>query len=175
MNINVNVDEITLDTIVGDVYAYDSDTGEWGHRNQTIADLVAVAIVDGLHADHDSWNTLGTRFREIRTELIRDMIRPQLEQALAEPFRRTNDYGEPTGQPVTLRELVVKEAQRALTAPVDTYNRDKGSFVDQLVRTEVRNAFAAEVADALKQARAAVAGEIGKQVASAAIAAMKAK
>lgn len=180
MNITVNVDEVTLDTVVAEVYGYDEDgydeDGYAGKQSTgTIADLVAAKIVEKVAADETRWHPLTRHVAEIRAELIREMIRPQIEQALSEPFSKTNGYGEPAGQPVTLRTLIVEETKKALTAPVDCYNRDKGSFVTQLVRDEVRKAFAAEVADAVKQARAAVADEVGQMVASSVQAAMKAR
>lgn len=175
MNITVNVDEVTLDTVVAEVYGYDEDGYAGKQSTGTIADLVAAKIVEKVAADETRWRPLTRHVTEIRTEVIREMIRPQIEQALSEPFRKTNGYGEPAGEPVTLRTLIVAEVRKAMAEPADSYNRAKGSFVDQLVRNEVRAAFAAEVADAVKQARTAVAAEIGQHVASAVQAAMKAR
>lgn len=160
---------------VNEVYGYDEDGYAEKRGHGTIADLVAEKIVAKAAADDTRYTPLLTHIREVRKELIRELLRPEIEQALSEPFSKTNGYGERVGQPVTLRTLIIEEVRKTMTEPVDSYNRDKGSFVDQLVRTEVRNAFAAEVADAVKQARTAIADEIGKQVASAVTAAMKAR
>lgn len=88
MNITVNVDEVTLDTVVAQVYGYDEDGYSGKQSTGTIADLVAAKIVEKVSADETRYTPLLVHIRNIRTELIREMVRPQIEQALSEPFSR---------------------------------------------------------------------------------------
>ena len=169
MNITVNVDEVTLATLVHEASDYSDGA--------TIADLVAAQIVQRLaEADRDRWYELSRTVTEIKREVIREEVLPVIRQAVNEPIQKTSTYGDPIGGPVTLREVIVDEARKVINSkdPND-YRGDKGTFLVRVVREEVSSALRAEIADAVKEAKAAVAGEIGKQVASAVTAAMKAK
>lgn len=176
MNITVKVDDVTLDTVVAEGIAYseDGDPYRTTAGNATIADLVAAQITERLTKE-DAWGGLKKRASEIRAEAIREAIRPQLEEALAAPFHKTNSYGEPVGEPTTMRELVISETRTVLNAPADQYNRDRGTMLTKAIRDEVKKALAAEIGDAVKLAREQVSGEIGQQVAAAVSAAMRAK
>jgi len=168
MNITVNVDEVTLDTIVRQGYDGESAT--------TIADLVAAEIVQRLAAKREEWYELSRTVTEIRREVIREAVLPAIEQAIAAPIQKTSLYGDPVGDPVTLREVIVDEARKVISAkdPND-YRGDKGTFLVRVVREEVSNALRAEIAAEVAKAKAAVADEIGRQVAGAVTAAMKAR
>jgi hypothetical protein len=175
MNITVKVDDVTLGTVVADVFGYDGESGEpYQLGSKTLADLVADQIVARVVKD-ERYRTLAERVTEIRTEIIRERVTPAVEEAINGPISKTNHYGERVhGQTTTLRELIAEEAQRALTAPVnrDGY-RESITLIQKTVRDEVQKAFAEEIVAAVKQARASVADEIGKQVASAVTNAMK--
>jgi len=168
MNITVKVDDVTLDTIAREAY------GEDDPATIRIRDLVAREIVDRLAQDRDRWYELSRTVTEIKREVIREAVRPAVEQAIAEPIQKTSVYGDPVGGPVTLREVIVDEARKVINAkdPND-YRGDKGTFLVRVVREEVSNALRAEIADAVKEAKARVADEIGSQVAQAVTNAMK--
>ena len=178
MNISVSIDEVSLATAVNDVLGCDEISGELISTGEqvTIADLVAAQIVERVTGDQ-GWGDLSRKVREIRAEVIREAVRPQIEQAIAAPVTLTNAYGEPNGRTTTLRELIIDEARKALNAPADpsSYGRDRKTLVQKIVAEQVHEAFAAEIADAVKQARTDVAAEIGQHVASAVQAAMKAR
>ena len=176
MNITVKVDDVTLDTVVADVFGYDGEDGEpYKLGNKTIADLVARQIVERLIKD-DRYTTLAHYVTDIRKEVIRDALRPAVEEAIAAPIRRTNTWGDPIdGTTVTtLREVIVKEARDVINAkdPND-YRGEKGTFLERTVRAEVARAMHDEIAAEVAKARKAVADEIGKQVAAAVTNAMK--
>lgn len=178
MNITVSIDEISLTTAVNDVLGFDEVGGELISTGEqiTIADLAATKITERVTRD-ENWHDFSRRVRDIRAEVIRELVRPQIEQAIAAPVTLTNAYGEPNGRTTTLRELIIDEARKALNAPADpsSYGRGRKTLVQKIVAEQVHEAFAAEVADAVKQARTAVAAEIGQHVASAVQAAMKAR
>jgi len=169
MNITVKIDEVSLATVVDQALAYDDENGPYVAGERTIGHLVAEMIVERLTQDRDRWY-------ELRSTVIREAVLPAIEQAIATPIQKTSLYGDPVGDPVTLREVIVDEARKVINAkdPND-YRGDKGTFLVRVVREEVSNALRAEIAAEVAKAKAAVADEIGKQVAGAVTAAMKAR
>lgn len=174
MNITVNVDEVSLDTAVASIVRYDGDDSECVAGERTVADLVAELIVNRLMKD-GRWGYLRDCVLNIRKEVIREALLPVVEKAMSEPFQRTNSYNEPAGPQVTMREVIADEAKRLMTQPADSYNRDKGTLLQVMVRKEVEAALGAEVRDAVKQAREQVSAEIGQMVANAVHAGLKAR
>lgn len=175
MNITIQVDEISLSTAVADVIGYDKDDGA-PHKagERTVGDVVAEKIVDRIiETGDDHWQMLRERVRDIRAEMIREAVRPSIEEAISAPLRKTDGFGEPMGGPTTLKQIIVDEARKMLSKPASTDYRSSQTVVQKIVAEEVKQAFVAEIKDAVKQAREQVAGEIGQQVASAVSAAMK--
>jgi hypothetical protein len=170
MNITVNVDEISLDTAIAAVFEYDSDGSPYQKGERTVADLVAEQITARLAKDA-RYPALLDQLRDIRAEVIREAVRPQIEQALAAPVQKMNTFGEP----MSLRDLIVAEARKAVNEPADRYSSRGGSFLEQAVEKAVKDALGAEIKDALEKARKSVAGEIGKTVAAAVDAGLKAR
>ncbi len=173
MNITVKIDEVTLATVVDQAYGYDDEDGP---HNRTVGHLVAEMIVDKLAQDHDRWYELRQTVTEIKREVIREAVRPMIEKAIAEPIQKTTAYGDPVTGPTTLREVIVDEAKKVINSkdPND-YHGDKGTFLVRVVREEVASALRAEISAEVAKAKAAVADEIGSQVAAAVTSAMKAR
>lgn len=169
MNITVQVDKVTLASTVAEVLGYDEETGEtYPQGERTIGDAVAAQIVAAATKDSGRYRALIDNVTSIRAEMIREAIAPQIEQALTSPFRKTNQYGEATGQEGTLRELIIEEAQKAMTREVDGSGyRDRQTFIQKTVAEQVQKALGAEIADAVKAAREQVSKEIGSHVAAA--------
>ena len=174
MNITVNIDEVSLSTAVDEITGYDED-GDWtGKRYRTVGELVAAQILDRLVRDNH-WNRLRDQMLEIRGEVIREALLPVVEKAMGESFQKTNNFGEASGAPVTMRQVIADEVKRILTNPADNYSRDKGTVLQVMVRKEVEAALGAEIRDAVKQAREQVSAEIGQLVATAVQAGLKAR
>jgi hypothetical protein len=174
MNITVNVDEITLDTVVGEVFGWDEDGDSHSKGEKTVGTLVAEQITARLVQDK-RWPKFEERVTEIRKDVIRELVRPQIEAAIAAPIQKTNTYGEAVGEPTTLREVIVEEARKALNQRPDRYSSQDGTFLEQAVAKEVKAALSAEIKSAVEQARKSVSAEIGKTVAAAVDAGLKAK
>lgn len=174
MNIEIKVDDITLDAIVGQGFGYDED-GDWSSTGEekTVAHLVAAQIVDRLVKD-DRWNSLRDKVMQIRTEEIRAAIRPAIDEAITRPIHKTNTYGERVGTVTTLAEVIADEARKQLGEPVDRYRSEKGSLLQQTVRAEVKRAFDTEIAETVKRARDLVTQEMGGQIAQQVTAAVTA-
>ena len=176
MNITVKVDELTLGTVIEEaITGWDGDDAPYEEQAPvTIASLIAAQAVERLARDEDRWNHLARKVTEIRAEMIREAVRPAIEEAVHGPIRKTNHYGEPVGtETTTLRDLIADEARKILTQRAGEYSRNGETVISKIVSEEVHKAFAAEIKDAVQQARASIADEIGKQVASAVAAAMK--
>jgi hypothetical protein len=163
MEITVTVDSISLDTIVDTVLGVDEDGDEYTAGERTVAGHVAAQIVAKIIKD-DRWPRLRDQVLEIRKEEIRAAVRPSIDEALSRPIHKTNSYGETQGAATTLAEIIADEARKWITEPADRHRSDKGTLLQNAVRTEVTRAFQAEIADAVKQARDAVTKEIGDQV-----------
>ncbi|MGY4901121.1 hypothetical protein [Streptomyces sp. 900116325] len=164
MNITVQVDEITLSTVIADTVAFDEDGDAYPTGQQTVAHLVAAQIVERL-VKEDRYPGLRDRVMEIRKEEIRAAVRPSIDEALARPIYKTNSYGERTGQETTLAELIAAEARKQLTEPADRYRSEKGSILQETVRAEVHKAFQAEIAETVQKARDLVTKQLGDDIA----------
>jgi hypothetical protein len=160
VNIEVNVSDISLDTMVNDV----SDYREHG---VTIADVVADKLVKRITSDGDTWTPFRDKITEIRDDEIRAAVRPLIAEALTRSLTLTNTYGEPSGKTTTLSEIIAAEARKQLTAKTDnSYRSDGQTVVQKLVADEVRKAFADVVAAEVTKARDLVSAEIGQMVAT---------
>ena len=174
MNITVNVDKVTLDTAVAEIVRYDSEGDEYAAGERTVADIVAEKITALLVKD-ERWLPLRERVLEIRKDVIREVLLPVVEEAVTGTFQKTNSYGEPVGPQITMRQVIAEEAQKMMTQPADSYNREKGTVLQVMVRQEVQAALGNEIRDAVKQAREQVATEIGQMVAASVQAGLKAR
>lgn len=146
MEINVSVSDVKLSDVVEQHYDEDGEV----RGATTVLDLVVAEVVK------QNRTVLTSFVREVRTELVREALAPVVAEAIAAPVQKTNIYGEPDGQPTTLRELVLTKVREVLTEPVDKYDRAKGTLLSSIVRKEVEEAFRKEVAAELAEARASV-------------------
>ena len=158
MNIEVTVSDVTLTSIIREGYE---------DNNVTIGDRVVEDIVSRLSSETDYWGGMRARVERIRDEEIREQVRPLIESALTEPFRKTTSYGEAVGPETTLRSLIVGEVKDYLGKPASSSSGRYGegkTFIAGLVAAEVDKAFREEVAAAVKQVRESVAKEFGDSV-----------
>lgn len=163
MDITVNVENVK----VTDVIRRDRD-GD----GDTVGEMVVTELV-ARFARSDEYGVLKQRVTVIRDEEIRKLLIPSITEAIEGGVQRTNTWGEKYGAPVSLRELVMDEAKKILNQPSDSYSRNKGTVLEQTVRAQVKAAFEAEVAQAVKDVREAVAAEFGSTVAEAVTAAVR--
>lgn len=91
-----------------------------------------------------------------RQEAINVQIAPIVAEAIAQPLRKTNSYGEATGPEVTLRQLIIDEVTAFLNEPVgDSYSRNRSSRAATLIREEVANVVAQDLKSAIAEAKVA--------------------
>lgn len=164
MKFEINISEIDLNTVVGDVVSFD----EWGDavvEGQTrVADLVADRIADRV-TRNEEYRELKKRVTAIRDEMIREKLQPILDELMQAPIRKTNWMGEPEGDPVTMRELII-EASRDLLTKGDANGRSRSPWITSHIMDQVRILFQQELKADLDAARAALKKEILGRVAS---------
>lgn len=161
MNITVNVDKIDLNEQIEAHYDHETDERVPGG---IFADLVAHQLVTKF-AKSDSYAGLTERVRTIRDEEIRKLLEPALAEAFQAPIHATNSYGEKTGASTTLRELIMIEARKLVSQPADRSWNEKTTVLQKAIREQVDAAFKAEIAEAVKEAKAAVVEQLGTTVA----------
>lgn len=153
MQIEVKVLEARLDDVVHEENDY--------RHEVTLGDLVVQAMIRNL-VGGEPYGDLRRRIVAIRDDEIRDQVRPLLEAELQAGIQQTNEYGEPTGKPAKLRDLLVQEARQVLTRK-DT-NRG-GTLVEQIVRAEVQKAMREELTEAIKVEREKVVAAVRAEAA----------
>lgn len=153
MEINVNVDSVNLTDVIE----------EYGER--TLGDTIAAGLIQRI-ANSDHYQKLTGLVKDVRDQEIRAQLTPVIAEALAKPIKRTNTWGEPTGTDTTLREVIVDEARKWLNSKADDRygSNNSETNLQKMIRTEVRDAFANEIADAVKAAREAVTVQLGQDI-----------
>jgi hypothetical protein len=154
MELNITVADVKLSDYIDD------------DHEQTLADVIAEKIVHRM-ASTDEYRAIRGRVGEIRDEEIRKAVAPAIAEALNAPIHKTNTWGELVGGNTTLREHIVEVATKYMNAPADSYDRKKGTRLEREVCAQVEAVFKAEVAEAVKEAKAAVTGQLATMVADA--------
>jgi hypothetical protein len=162
VEIKVEVPEITLNTVIGDIVRVDEDGDQYLDGQMTVADKVAQLIRDAV-VKSPEYTSLRERVTEIRNQEIREAVKPLVREALERPIQRTNSWGERTGQTTTLSEIIMDEAKKVFTEVKGSY-RDKRPFIQGVVAEEVQKAFKKDIQEQVQKAREAIAKQLGTSV-----------
>lgn len=114
-----------------------------------------------------SYELRETLSKAIRTE-VQKHVGPAVEMALAEGVQRTDNYGDPRGEKVPLRTVIVEEAQKALGKKIevrDNYGRSE-SVIQQIIRDEVQRALAEDLKEIVKAEREKVVKAVRDEAAA---------
>lgn len=153
MEIEVNVKAPSLQSLIEEDYDGQTTIGD-----RVVADLVQIAVRG------DKWDSVTQRVKAIREEEIRAAVQAELVEAMNAPFKKTNQWGEPTGAETTLREVIANEAREAMKlannrspyrsdvpqhaqALWETIRNEAASAVNTVIKKEV-----AEEAERIRQA-----------------------
>jgi hypothetical protein len=156
LNIEVNVIDVDLNTVLVPGYEDSAPT--------TLADKVVDQLVREALKE-DGWKPLVRRVQEIRDEEIRKLVLPAITEAFEKPVQKTNTWGEPTGEPLTLREVVVEEARKILNGTKSDSFRGDEPLGRQLINQMVLKELRAELTDAIKTEREKVVTAVREQAA----------
>lgn len=174
MNIILQIDETHLNAVVGDIVSFDEDGDAVVEGQTRVADMVADRIAARVAATEE-FRELRKRVTVIRDEMIREKLEPVLAEVMDAPIRKTNGFGEPTGEPVTMRELVVESA-RELLSQRDRRNYNQAPWITNFVHEQVRDLFEKDLKAELAKAREKLVADIaarysmhGRAVAEAAL------
>jgi hypothetical protein len=158
--IKVDVGPITLDSVIGKHRVYSEDGENCYDEPLTLGQALARRLHQDILVDRDRYNSLKDIVTKIRKEEVTAAVRAEVATAMEEPFRLTNHYGEATGQPVTLRALILAEAQKYFTEKKDGgYQKPSYTAAQVQVAEIVHKEMAKEI-------EAAIAEEKSKLVAS---------
>lgn len=156
----------------GDFHAEGGKFDVRGNLAGLVADRLAKFMEDEMRAV----------VREIITDEAKTRVAFIVGGVISDGIRKTNAYGEPTGETTTLRELIVEQAQKQLTRKVNSRGETdryagNGSipYVQYVAQEAARAALKGELADATKaavdQVKAKVTGlvaeELGAKIAQA--------
>lgn len=128
---------------------------------QAILGIAAARLTDSIRENAGS--ELRARVRAITDDEIREAIRPVIEKAMPTLLQRTDSFGHPIGQPVSLADVIVETARKELGQPSDRYNREGGTVMQKILREEIQRALREELQKTLAQARSEVLAAVKDQ------------
>lgn len=154
MQITVNVTEVDLNSVVGERYDDDGDR----RVPQTLGEAI-VREAAAILARSPDYEDVRASVRRIRTEEIHTVVAKEVEAALTEPVNPTDQWGQTTGKPTTLRAEIARIAQKAVEP------RPRGSYGDppaleRIIREEVDRALAAELSKVVADEKAKVVAAV---------------
>lgn len=158
MNIILQIDETHLNAVVGDIVSFDEDGDAVVEGQKRVADMIAEQIAARV-ASTEEFRELRKKVTAIRDEMIREKLEPVLAEAMSTPIQKTNWMGEPTGDVMTMRELIVDAARDVVSKP-DRSGRNQASWVQNFIYDEVRKMFEKELKQELADAKAKLTQEI---------------
>lgn len=164
MNIEINVSEIDLDTVIAKTVAFDEDGDAYTTGERRLGDAIVLQLVERIVRDNAYGNAIRDRVQRIRDEEIRAAVQPIIADAVAAPVQKTNSYGEPIGAASTMREVVIDQVRKFLEERPDSYRNNNQTRLSLLVRAEVEAVFKKELAAEVQKVRDAVLEGIGGQV-----------
>lgn len=171
MQINVNVSEVNLTDEIDGRGPWDEETETYAPM--TLADLVAEKLADRLVKDNNEYyNDVYKRVSKQMDEYVRERVAPLVDEAMLKPIRKTNSYGEPTGQETTMTELILASVKAFLEhSQKDGYGRGNRTKAQQLVDEAVGNKLTKELSEVVAAERTkvveAVRAQAGKIIAEA--------
>lgn len=106
---------------------------------------------------------LRERIVAIRDEEIRALIVPVIREAMTGTVQKTNEYGEPRGEPVSMTAVIMDEVRKALTVnPNQTY-RNERSALTNVMREHIDTVITRELMAEVNAAKAMVVKAIQDQ------------
>lgn len=157
---------IDLDKHLAKHIGYDEE-GDPIQSPSTVEDVVLGLVADKLVATlfregYDWRGNLTRRVASIRDEQIAAAVRPDVEAALAGTVQKTNSYGDPVGEPTTMRDLIVARVDEWLkSSDRDSFRNPKGLTKPQaIIAEQVDKVLAKEMKAAVDAAKAEVVAAV---------------
>jgi len=163
VEINVNIDAIDLNTVIGEIVERDSEGEEYDRKGRTLGDEVIDQLVSGLRAG-DQYTTLRRRVAEIRDEVIRERIITEVEAAFNKPIRKTDSYGNPVGPETTLTAIIADMAKQWIAGRDYGGRTNSAELIKNTVREVLKSDLVAVVNAEKLKAVAAVKAHLAEQL-----------
>jgi hypothetical protein len=159
--------ENTITITLEDVTGPDGLDGAW---EAMVRGLVDRAESKFLHSD------AGKSFHAVAVaainEAVQTRIAQRLDAAMNDPIQLTNNYGQPTGEPTTLHEMIGDAVKASMSEPVDVHGKPDrhgktrlARAIQQVAGNTLRDAVRKEISALQDSAKKAVASEIAAAIA----------
>lgn len=156
---------IGLDTVIGQHY---TQTGpdDYSTEPMTFADAVieraALMLVKQLVVDREGYSSLRSRAEAVIDTIVREKVEPIVIALIDGEAPITNQFGEPTGKTVTMRERIEKAGTALLTKSSDQFSSRNGgkSLIDKIADEAAERALTKELSGAVAEAKAALLGTL---------------
>lgn len=130
------------------------DLGETWADEQSASDAIVEEAARRVLAQRDLSEDVRRRLKQITDEEIRAAVQPMLVQALEEGIQPTDGFGSPRGEPTTLRDMIVKEVRRDLSASRSSpASSGRRTLLEEIVSREVERAVGNDLRQAMDEAR----------------------
>ncbi len=159
---------LSLDTVIAVETQYDMEGDYAGSTQVTlgdrIAEMVSRQIAQGLKSEvrQGYYKAVADKVDAITDEIVAERVRPVIDRE----FTPTDNFGNATGTPVTLAQMIADRADKWLTAPHKSGGYgDRKTNLQHAIDEAVGLAFKSEVQKAVKQAQDAAVAQVSKQAA----------
>lgn len=157
MDITVNVENVDLNSIVGEHYTQVGED-DYARTPQTLGQAVAVEIAKKLEQERDGWQSLTQRIAAERATQVQEQVKAVVAAAIVAEVQPTNGYGQPTGTPTSLTDLIMEAVGKALHKRTD-YDR-RPTLLQKVIAEEVEKALKKELTDAIADEKAKVVAAV---------------
>lgn len=150
--------DLSLSTAVDTSYRQTSEE-DYATGPVTVLDLVVrevAAQVVSRFTSNDR-DEMRRAFTAAIADEVRASVAPVISKMFDLPLTPTNEWGEPTGVPSSLRSLILAQAEKALELKAPSrFDRGTGSPLYELLAGVTERAMAKELADELAAARLSI-------------------
>jgi hypothetical protein len=171
----IELDLTDVQAVEGYTYGGEYDEGPTGSVTQLIvfeaARILVKQMTDGARED----------MRNMVVEELRAAVVEEMQRCLDEEIQLTNSYGEPKGEPTSLRDMIVDAGEKWLSElvdskgnPADDYDRRNNRaktrlqrYIADAIGPKVKEAFSEQIEGAVRETRAKLDEQITGKVSDA--------
>lgn len=167
LTLSVDLNEL-LEATVGHVPVYTGNPDDEYEPNPVVGVLVDAAarvLANKLMSDAKGYHGMQAHIRDAIDTKLAEMVTDELDK----PFKPVDSYGDfiRSAELTTLREQIGKQASNAIAkgmAPVDRYGNSANGALKKYIDTEIDRQIKGELAEAVKEAKAAVVDKVKANV-----------
>ena len=166
ITITINIDELGL--------VQDEETGELYPGGDMMSDL-AKRVMTQLQSKIRGINVIQEQLSEQVNAAVNSMVKPYIENILTEQIQPTDRYGNSKGEAITIRGLVMEQAEK-WAKPGDSrsnYSSNNNGNMGELVKNLVDAHIKKELQPIINVAAQGIDREVYKMAVEAAVASLK--